>query len=134
VPGDPGSSFWTRTLADGTQQTIHADAFFPIEPTHTLAVVRGDALTLRFDPQSPPNSLDIRRGAAKDSPSADRQVLSAPVGDPSQFTADLPDGVSYLAVSASFAQGNSSYYFKLDVRPPPAVPGPRVVRQPNFTG
>ncbi len=93
-----------------------------------------DALTLRFDPQLPPTSLDVRRGTAKDTPSADRQVLNAAVSDPSQFTADLPDGVSYLAVSAGFAQGNSSYFFKVDVRPPPAVPGPRVVRRPNFTG
>ncbi len=97
-------------------------------------MVRGDTLTLRFDPALAPTSLDIRRAAAKDTPLADRQVLSVPLGDPSRFTADLPDGVSYLTVSGGFTQGDSSYSFKLDVRRPAAVPATRVVRQPNFTG
>jgi hypothetical protein len=134
VAAEPGGYSWIRALPNGTREGVVVDVFLPAEPSSTLAVVQGGPLTLRFDPPLTLDDLVIRRGAILVAPPSEMQTLAAPVSDPSRFTADLPLGISYLTVSATFAQGGVTSFFKLDVRPAVAVPTRPVVASPTFTG
>lgn len=128
-----GSYCWTRP---GSMTGICADTTF-LDPTDVLAVRQGETLSLRFQAATAPTSITLRRF---DRPGTEElQTLTPPAANPSRFQADLPTGVWILVAFTDWAQGDATYFFKVDVRassggPSPAPPAKPTPAPPRFTG
>ena len=84
-----------------------------------------------------PSSITLRRYDRPNAP--ELQTLTVPAGNPARFTADLPTGVWILVASTDWSQGDSTYFFKVDVgggpgSPNPAPPAKPTPAPPRFTG
>jgi hypothetical protein len=128
-----GSYCWTRA---STMTGLCADTPF-LDPTEVLPVRQGEALTLSFETTMSPTSISVRRFDRPNAP--ELQTLTLPAANPARFRADLPAGVWILVVFTRWAQGDATYFFKVDVRaapgdPTPAPPARPVPAPPRFTG
>lgn len=110
VEGVRGTYCWTPD--DGRAGTC-ADAI-PTDPDETLEVRRGETLTLSFNHPRAPKSIRIHRYDTpfEGDPAGEVEV---PEGNPAEFTAEFPEGASWLAVSTFWDEGDAYYYFEVDV-------------------
>jgi hypothetical protein len=127
-----GSYCWPQP--SGT--SICADTLF-LDPPEALTVRQGETLSLRFQTSSSPTAISLQRFERPNGPSL--ETITVPAGNPARFRADLPSGVWILVAFTRWAEGDASYFFKVDVRAapgspnqaPPAKPTPA---PPRFTG
>ena len=116
--------------------SLCADTTF-LEPTEVLAVRQGEPLSLRFQTTTSPTSISVQRFDRPNGPALER--LTVPAGNPARFGAELPAGVWILVAFTDWDEGDSSYFFEVDVRaapgsPSPAPPAKPTPAPPRFTG
>jgi transposase InsO family protein len=115
---------------------ICADTVF-LDPEEVLSVRQGEILTLRFGTTMSPTEVSLQRFDRPNGEPAQTVVL--PPSNPSRFAADLPPGVWILVPFTRWAQGDATYFFKVEVTTAPGGHGPTpparpVPATPHFTG
>jgi hypothetical protein len=110
IRASQGSSCWQP----GPSAALCADVFeFPADAS-ILNVRRGEVVTVRFDAADPPIAARVLR---YDAPATEAgSVRELTPSDAVTFTADYPVGLHRIALSTGWAQGSSSYLFRLNVR------------------
>lgn len=111
VEGARGTYCWTP---DDREAGTCVDAL-PVDPDEVLEVRRGETLTLAFDHPHAPKSIRMHR---YDTPFEDDAVEEVEVPDenPARFTADFPEGTSWLSVATFWEEGDAYYSFEVEVR------------------
>lgn len=130
VAGEQGSSCWSG----GPGRTaVCRDSIF-IDPVATLAVTRGELLSLRFDTSEAPSELLLYRHDRHDGQrqplfGGAQTVLAA--ANPSAIRADFPVGTSWLVVASRWSQGSSVTFFEVNVKEAPAQQPRPPAQQPR---
>jgi hypothetical protein len=113
VEGTAGSFCWSTQNTDGTGQGVCGDTD-ALDPDVALPVQRGERVTLRFATDEAPGEL-LAFVADKDDPATWR-AFAIPTQNPSEFVLDLPRGTHRLSFQARWEHGDSTTYFKVEVR------------------
>jgi hypothetical protein len=114
---DRGSYCWRQPEGD-TTMCLALSAMPGYQPP-LLTVTEGEVVTVRFTSPVPLVPEEVALVQA-----GERLALLVPA-NPTQFRVDLAPGIhASVALMTRWLQGDVPYFFRLDVRPPPAGPTP----------
>ena len=120
VKADVAAFCWQGPESAVCTTPLPVDQQFQRAPT--LPVRQGATLSLRFASQMAPRQITVRRADVPGGP--DVQSLAVTPQNPTQFTADFPEGTHLVTISTRWAPGTAEYTVKLQVvrSPRPAEP------------
>ncbi|MDQ4089057.1 MAG: hypothetical protein M3163_01950 [Actinomycetota bacterium] len=114
VRGELRAYCWPESSPTGTEATVCADRFGPIDPAVALTVETGGGLTLRFDRPISPTSITVQVRESPNSwgspPGSDPiHTFGVQPGNPAEFRADFAPGTYFLTVFTTWGEGDERY-------------------------